>query len=73
MSFNEITSLEYHLLKVPYENLNKKFRASQKVLEKNSYRIKEAAGPIEQEFKASNGPVPVNKVGVWGGKEIPKN
>lgn len=60
--FNEVTSLEYSLLKVPYELLNKKFRATQKIIEKNNFRVKEAATPLEHELKSNNGPIPVTQV-----------
>ncbi|CAG9536075.1 unnamed protein product [Cercopithifilaria johnstoni] len=48
---DEITALEYTSLKVPYELFNKRFRSSQKTIEKNNHYLKESADLVAKAMR----------------------
>ena len=45
---SDIKCLEHHTLKVPYEILNKRFRSSQKVLDREAFHVQTTAGELEK-------------------------
>ncbi|KAM3720860.1 E3 ubiquitin-protein transferase MAEA [Dirofilaria immitis] len=57
---DEITALEYTSLKVPYELFNKRFRSSQKTMEKNNHFLKESADLVAKAMKG-DGTKPIYK------------
>ena len=48
---SDIRSLEHPTLKVPYENLNKRFRGAQKTFERESNHVSNAAVDLEAVLK----------------------
>ncbi|XP_059171644.1 E3 ubiquitin-protein transferase MAEA-like [Physella acuta] len=50
----DIKTLEHSTLKVPYELLNKQFRASQKIIDREASRINNSANDIERKFQDSS-------------------
>lgn len=63
---NEINCLEYNLIKLPYEILNKKFRASQKSVDQYRFRLKREICNISDKFKQQqqkkNEDIPISEV-----------
>ncbi|KAI1701880.1 macrophage erythroblast attacher [Ditylenchus destructor] len=59
---NEVNCLEYGLLKVPYELLNKKFRASQKTIDQYNYFFKKDGAALENKLKSKTAPIPLSEV-----------
>lgn len=57
---DEITSLEYSSLKVPYELFNKRFRFAQKSMERHNFRVRENAAMTSKAMKG-DGSKPVYK------------
>ncbi|VDK82025.1 unnamed protein product [Litomosoides sigmodontis] len=57
---DEITALEYTSLKVPYELFNKRFRLSQKTIEKNNHYLKESAESVAKTMRG-DGTKPIYK------------
>jgi len=51
----DIRSLEHHTLKVPYEVLNKKFRTTQKNLDREAYHVQSTAADLEKVIKDGGG------------------
>jgi len=47
----DIRSLEHHTLKVPYEVLNKRFRTTQKNLDREAYHVQSTAADLEKVIK----------------------
>lgn len=60
---DEITALEYTSLKVPYELFNKRFRSSQKTVEKNNHYLKESSDLVAKAMKG-DGTIPTYKLHV---------
>lgn len=50
---SDIKCLEHHTLKVPYEVLNKKFRATQKVFDREASHVQATAADLEKVVKES--------------------
>lgn len=59
---SEVTALEYSQLKVPYELLNKKFRAAQKTIDQHNYYFKKNVAALEAVTKDGSEPIPVTWV-----------
>ncbi|TKR96396.1 hypothetical protein L596_010415 [Steinernema carpocapsae] len=59
---NEVKSLEYSVLKIPYEILNKRFRSSQKEIDKLNHKFEVAAKALDQQIPKDNEPVPLEDV-----------
>lgn len=60
IEMNEVNSLEYGTLKLPYELLNKKFRASQKTVDEQNHFFKKELTLIEEKLhNKSNKDVPI--------------
>ncbi|KAH7726655.1 erythroblast macrophage protein EMP [Aphelenchoides avenae] len=55
----EVTALEYSQLKVPYELLNKKFRAAQKTIDQHNFYFKKNVASLEAVTKDGSEPIPV--------------
>ena len=49
---SDIRSLEHPTLKVPYENLNKRFRSAQKVIDREVSHVNSAIADVEKAIKA---------------------
>ena len=45
---SDIKCLEHHTLKVPYEVLNKRFRATQKVFDREASHVQQTAADLEK-------------------------
>jgi macrophage erythroblast attacher len=60
--YNEATCLEYGLLKVPYEMLNRKFRTTIKRLGKPLISINTLSTAIEKDIPKTNLPLPIEKI-----------
>ncbi|PAV75861.1 hypothetical protein WR25_08137 [Diploscapter pachys] len=58
----ESSTLEYSTFRVPYEELNRKFRNGHKILEKNASTIKRASAVIKQKVTGAKEPIPVETV-----------
>lgn len=56
---NDLTALEHPTLKVPYEIFNKKYRHSQKVIDKEQHAVTSAADEMEKQLTAPVTSVPV--------------
>ena len=53
----DIRSLEHPTLKVPYEILNKKFRTSQKTLDREISQVQSSVSQVEEYIKTCEGDV----------------
>ncbi|GAU92642.1 hypothetical protein RvY_04695 [Ramazzottius varieornatus] len=56
---NDLTALEHPTLKVPYEVFNKKYRHSQKVIDKEQHAVNSAVDEMEKQLMASATSIPV--------------
>ena len=61
----ESGTIEYSTFRVPYEELNRKFRNGHKILEKNASTIKRASAVIKQKVTGAKEPIPVETVRVF--------
>lgn len=59
---NEVTALEYSTLKVPYELLNKKFRAAQKLIDQQVFHQKKSNAVLCDQLTKYNGPIAADTV-----------
>lgn len=50
--FDEVTTLEYSFLKVPYEIFNKRYRTTQKTMEKHNFHIREMGTKLLEAFES---------------------
>ena len=48
VEMSDIKCLEHHTLKVPYEVLNKRFRATQKVFDRKASHVQQTAADLEK-------------------------
>lgn len=62
---NEINSLEYETLKLPYELLNKKFRVSQKSVEEQKHFFNKEFISIEKNFSNNTNNKPIKLPDVY--------
>ncbi|VDN31838.1 unnamed protein product [Gongylonema pulchrum] len=58
---DDIESLEYSTLRVPYEFFNKRFRLCQKTMERHNLRVKECTRTISKMMKNEERKNPISK------------
>uniref|UniRef100_A0A914H4G8 E3 ubiquitin-protein transferase MAEA n=1 Tax=Globodera rostochiensis TaxID=31243 RepID=A0A914H4G8_GLORO len=61
-NFNELNCLEYGTLKVPYELMNKKFRATQRAIDQCNFHFQKEFSVVEQKLKDRAQPIPLSEV-----------